>query len=92
MACAKGRLLLAAEKSAVSFPDLPGCRSSHVATMEEARANAAVDLAIHLKALIDDGQAIPPPAPITEIVAGPEFKSNVVAILLAVRPVFRKDD
>jgi predicted RNase H-like HicB family nuclease len=44
----------------VTFPDLPGCRSSHVATIEEARANAASDLAIHLQALIDRGQAIPP--------------------------------
>jgi predicted RNase H-like HicB family nuclease len=77
---------------AVSFPDLPGCRSSHVATLKEARANAAIDLGGHLKALVDDDQAIPPPAPITEIVAGPAFNSDVVAILLAVRPVLRKNE
>jgi predicted RNase H-like HicB family nuclease len=75
---------------AVTFPDLPGCRSYHVATIEEARANAAADLGIHLQALIDAGQAIPSPSPITAIVSGREFKPDAVAILLAVRPVMRK--
>jgi hypothetical protein len=43
-----------------------------------------------VQALIDAGQAIPSPSPITDIVSGPEFKPDAVAILPAVRPVMRK--
>ena len=77
---------------AITFPDLPGCHSAHVATIEEARATAASDLAIHLQGLLECGQAIPSPSTIAEIVSGPEFKPDVVAILVAVRPVMRKSE
>ncbi len=76
----------------VTFPDLPGCRSTHVATIEEATVNASLDLAVHLQALIENGQAVPKPSSIHEVVNSPEFKPDAVAILLTVHPILKKTE
>ena len=44
----------------VSFPDLPGCISAG-ATLEEAEAMAHEALALHIKGLRADGDALPEP-------------------------------
>ena len=73
----------------MSFPDLPGCVSAG-GTMEELRASAAHALAVHLQKLIENGEAIPPPSSIIEIVSDPKWDPETVdAIILAVRPVAR---
>ena len=74
---------------AISFPDLPGCRSTG-ATMEAARAEAEHALAVHLQHLVEAGDAIPVPSSLKEIVADPKLPAaNIDTIILAVRPVVR---
>ena len=47
----------------VIFPEVPGCTSGG-GTADEATRNAAEDLAGHLVLLLEDGDPIPPPAPL----------------------------
>ena len=45
----------------VVFPDLPGCVSAG-ATVQEAAANAAEALALHIEGMAEDGDPIPEPS------------------------------
>lgn len=56
----------AKEGFGVYFPDLPGCTSAG-ATQGEAARNALDALALHLDGIIEDGEAIPEPAPLEKI-------------------------
>jgi len=49
----------AAEGFGVFFPDLPGCTSAG-ATLDEAKLNAAEALSLHLSAMLEDGETLPP--------------------------------
>jgi predicted RNase H-like HicB family nuclease len=64
----------------VSFPDLPGCISAG-ASLEEARAMAAEALALHLDGMIEDGDAIPEPSALEDIMSERENR-DAVAILV----------
>jgi predicted RNase H-like HicB family nuclease len=65
----------------VSFPDLPGliCAGS---TLDEARDMAAEALAFHLEGMAEDGDAVPEPSSLEEVMAIPENR-NGVAVLIA---------
>ncbi|MBZ9764018.1 type II toxin-antitoxin system HicB family antitoxin [Mesorhizobium sp. CA8] len=52
----------------VSFPDFPGVVTAG-ATFEEARHLAEEALALHVEGLIEDGEAVPKPNPIEQIMA-----------------------
>lgn len=65
----------------VSFPDLPGCISAG-STLDEARDMAVEALALHLDGLIADGDPIPEPSSLDEVMADPENRDGV-AILVA---------
>jgi len=45
----------------VSFPDLPGCVRAGK-TLEEARRMAVEALALHIRGMAEDGEAIPEPS------------------------------
>lgn len=64
----------------VSFPDLPGCVTAGV-TLEEARALAPEALALHIAGMIEDGEALPAPSSLTEIM---EDRANKDAVALLV--------
>ncbi|HRD44915.1 MAG TPA: type II toxin-antitoxin system HicB family antitoxin [Caulobacter sp.] len=64
----------------VSFPDLPGCISAGL-TLDEARAMAEEALALHLEGMIEDGEAIPEPSSMEEVMADRENR-DAVAILV----------
>lgn len=64
----------------VSFPDLPGCVSVG-ATLEEARANAEEALALHVDGMIEDGETIPAPSTLDEVMANPENRDGAVIIV-----------
>jgi predicted RNase H-like HicB family nuclease len=64
----------------VSFPDLPGCVSVG-ATMEEARINAEEALALHVDGMIEDGEAIPAPSTLDEVMADPVYRDGAVIIV-----------
>lgn len=64
----------------VSFPDLPGCVSVG-ATMEEARINAEEALLLHVDGMIEDGEAIPAPSTLDEVMANPMNRDGAVIIV-----------
>jgi predicted RNase H-like HicB family nuclease len=67
----------------VSFPDLPGLIAAGT-TLDEARDMAEEALAFHLEGLAEDGEAIPEPSSLEEIMSDPENRSGV-AILVSVK-------
>ena len=56
----------------VAVPDLPGCFSAGD-TLDEALDNAHMAVEAWIDAVIEDGGAIPPPHPMEEHYADPEF-------------------
>jgi predicted RNase H-like HicB family nuclease len=67
----------------VSFPDFPGCISAG-ATLDEARTNAEAALAFHVEGMAEDGDAIPEPSSLEQIMADPENR-DAVAVLIPLR-------
>lgn len=65
----------------VSFPDLPGVISAG-RTLDEARDMATQALAFHIEGLIEDGEAIPEPSSLEEIMSAKENQDGV-AVLIA---------
>jgi len=66
----------------VSFPDLPGVISAG-STLDEAREMAAEALALHLEGMAEDGEAIPEPSSLEEIMAIRENKDGVAVLIPA---------
>jgi predicted RNase H-like HicB family nuclease len=66
----------------VSFPDFPGCVTAG-STIDEARALAAEALAFHIEGMREDGQELPAPSSLTEVM---EERANrdAVAFLVGV--------
>jgi predicted RNase H-like HicB family nuclease len=67
----------------VSFPDFPGCATAG-RTLDEARVMAEEALALHIEGLVEDGEAIPEPTSLEDIMVDPENR-EAVAILVPVR-------
>lgn len=65
----------------VSFPDFPGCVTAGV-TLDEARDMAAEALTFHIEGMVEDGDAIPEPSSLEQVMADPENRDGV-AILVA---------
>jgi len=66
----------------VSFPDLPGVISAG-STLDEARTMAAEALAFHLEGLAEDGEAVPEPSTLEEIMAIAENRDGVAVLIEA---------
>src|SRR5882724_1550154 len=66
----------------VSFPDLPGVISAG-STLDEARAMATEALAFHLEGLAEDGEAVPEPSSLEEIMAIAENRDGVAILIEA---------
>lgn len=64
----------------VSFPDLPGVVTAG-ATLEEARRMAVEALALHLEGMTEDGEVIPAPSSLDDVMAIAENR-NAVAFLV----------
>lgn len=64
----------------VSFPDLPGCVTAGT-TLDEARALAQEALALHIAGMIEDGEALPAPSSLAEIM---EDRDNMDAVAFLV--------
>jgi predicted RNase H-like HicB family nuclease len=72
----------AASDYGVSFPDIPGVITAG-STLDEARAMAAEALAFHLEGLAQDGEAVPEPSSLEEIMAIAENKDGVAVLIEA---------
>jgi len=64
----------------VDFPDFPGCVTAGK-TWEDARAMAAEALALHIAGMIEDGEAIPAPSALDDIMTDPHH-TDAVAVLI----------
>jgi predicted RNase H-like HicB family nuclease len=69
----------------VSFPDLPGVITAG-STLDEARDMAAEALALHLEGLIADGEAVPAPSSLEEIMSDAENRDGVAVLIAAPSP------
>ena len=72
----------AASDYGVSFPDIPGVITAG-STLDEARAVAAEALAFHLEGLAQDGEAVPEPSSLEEIMVIAENKDGVAVLIEA---------
>ncbi len=72
----------------VSFPDFPGVVTAGT-TLDDARAMAEEALAFHVEGMVADGEAIPEPSSLEEVMADPDNKGGVV-ILVGVKTDARK--
>ena len=66
----------------VEFPDFPGCVTAGI-SLEDARRMAAEALLLHVEGMIEDGDAIPEPSGLDEILCDPHY-SDAVAVLVDV--------
>jgi len=66
----------------VSFPDLPGVITAG-STLDEARDMAAEALALHLEGLAEDGEAVPEPSSLEDIMANRENQDAVATLIPA---------
>jgi predicted RNase H-like HicB family nuclease len=69
----------------VTFPDLPGCVTA-ADTAQEALRVAQQVLAFHLAGMTQDGDAIPPPRSMDEILADPEGAEEAAGATWALIP------
>jgi predicted RNase H-like HicB family nuclease len=67
----------------VSFPDFPGAITAGK-TLDDARAMAEEALALHIEGLTEDGEVLPEPSTLEEVMSDPENRSGV-AILVSVK-------
>lgn len=66
----------------VSFPDFPGCVTAG-ATLDEARALAAEALALHVEGLLENGETLPAPSPLSEVMTLRENRDAVAFLVPA---------
>lgn len=66
----------------VSFPDLPGVITAGT-TLDEARTMAEEALAFHIEGLMADGEAIPEPSRLEDIMADRKNREAVAALIPA---------
>jgi len=70
----------------VSFPDFPGCISAG-STLDEARAGAAEALSLHVKGMIEDGDAVPEPSSLEAVMRDSENHDGVAILVDLVEQV-----
>ena len=67
----------------VSFPDFPGAITAGK-TLDDARAMAEEALALHVEGLTEDGEALPEPSTLEEVMSDPDNRTGV-AILVSIK-------
>jgi predicted RNase H-like HicB family nuclease len=68
----------------VSFPDFPGCITAGK-TLDEASRMAAEALALHIRGMIEDGEAVPEPSKVDDTAAD-AAKRGAIAFLVRADP------
>lgn len=66
----------------VEFPDFPGCVSGGK-TYDEASRQAAVALQLHVEGLIEDGEELPEPSTMDDIIASAEARGAIPIFVVA---------
>ncbi|MCP4626907.1 MAG: ribbon-helix-helix protein, CopG family [bacterium] len=68
----------------VSFPDFPGCITAG-STIDAAKDMAHDALSLHMKGMLEDGENIPTPSKLEDIMDSPDY-SDAAAILVVSVP------
>jgi predicted RNase H-like HicB family nuclease len=66
----------------VSFPDFPGCVTAGK-SLDEASRKAPEALAFHIAGMLEDGEKIPKPSKIDDLVADPDRQKAVAFLVTA---------
>jgi predicted RNase H-like HicB family nuclease len=66
----------------VEFPDFPGC-ATQGDTLDEARAMAEDALAGHVELMLEEGEALPAPASLQDLMRRPEARGAVAVVVSA---------
>jgi predicted RNase H-like HicB family nuclease len=69
----------------VSFPDFPGAVTAGK-SLEEARALAEEALAFHIEGLVEDGEPVPEPSTLDQVMADPENRDGVLVAVKTTAP------
>ena len=72
----------------VSFPDFPGLATAG-RSLDEARAMAEEALAFHTEGMMEDGEALPEPTALDDVMSDPENHDGVVT-LISLNPSSRR--
>jgi predicted RNase H-like HicB family nuclease len=64
----------------VSFPDFPGCVTAGT-TLDEARQLAGEALGLHIEGMNEDGETVPAPSSLDEVMELPEAVDAVVMVV-----------
>ena len=73
----------ATKKSAsygVIFPDFPGCVSSGK-TVDEALKNAREGIVFHMEGMLENGEPLPSPTPLEQILSDPAYKDATACLI-----------
>ena len=67
----------------VSFPDFPGCITAG-STIDDAKDMAQDAISLHIKGMLEDGENIPAPSKLEEIIDDPDYMDAVAILLVSV--------
>ncbi|MCU0591244.1 MAG: type II toxin-antitoxin system HicB family antitoxin [Desulfobacterales bacterium] len=67
----------------VSFPDFPGCVTAGQ-TVDEAKDLAQEALALHIKGMIEDGEQLPAPSKLEDIMADADYADAVAYLVVSI--------
>ena len=67
----------------VSFPDFPGCITAG-RNIDEAKDMAQEVLTLHIRGMIEDGDQLPAPSKLEEIMADPDFTDAAAYLVVEV--------
>ncbi|MCP4110283.1 MAG: CopG family transcriptional regulator [Desulfobacteraceae bacterium] len=73
----------------VSFPDFPGCVTAGC-SLEEVKDMAMEALEFHIEGMVEDGESLPEPGVLDDIVADPEHSGALTFIVIPVKEVESK--
>ena len=67
----------------VSFPDFPGCITAG-SNIDEAKDMAQDALILHIQGMLEDGEKLPAPSKLEEIMADPDFADAAAFLVVGV--------
>jgi predicted RNase H-like HicB family nuclease len=67
----------------VSFPDFPGCITAG-STIDEAKDMAHEALSLHIKGMIEDGENIPAPSKLEDVMDDPAYSDSAAILVVSV--------
>jgi predicted RNase H-like HicB family nuclease len=67
----------------VSFPDFPGCITAGK-NIDEAKDMAQDALAIHIQGILEDGEQLPSPSRLEDIMADPDFTDATAYLIVSI--------